>query len=126
LSPFGSSSAAAVASIAADLRNRLDQLHLRVLRYPEDLYQRIIAGTAPLVVSGTTTLVQAQRAAVQQFLTEGIAGFVDVSGRNWRIGTYAEMATRTASLRAWSNAATHTMAAADINLASVVIGSEAC
>lgn len=118
--------ASAISSLSLDLTNRLAALEQRILRYPQDAYQRVIAGTAPDVLAGLTTSLRAQQRAVSRFLAEGITGFVDVSGRPWTIGTYAEMATRTAVLRAWQDAAIGTMQAAGVNLVSVVSGDTTC
>lgn len=118
--------ARAIEALTFDLRNRLQVMEQRILRWSEDAYQRVIAAQAPFVLAGQVTAERARRAAVQQFLSAGIDGFTDVSGREWRIGTYAEMATRTATLRAWSDSAVHTMRGAGINLVSVVVGNDAC
>lgn len=116
----------AINTLILDLTNRLESLEQRILRYPQDAYQRIIAGNTPAVLAGMAGSVKAQQRAVARFLAEGITGFVDVSGRSWTIGTYAEMATRTAALRAWQDAAIGTMQSAGVNLVSVVSGNTAC
>lgn len=123
---LNASSSTAINALVLDLTNRLQALEQRILRYPQDAYQRIIAATTPTILSGMGTGLQAQQRAVARFLAEGITGFVDTSGRSWTIGTYAEMATRTAALRAWSDAGIGTMQAAGINLVSVVAGDTAC
>lgn len=116
----------AFGALALDLSNAFDVLHSRILRFDRDIYQRLIAAQAPDVLTGAATLGKTQRRAVAAFLSEGVNGFTDRAGRNWRIGTYAEMATRTATLRAWSDAATSTMQSAGFQLVTVVIGSTAC
>lgn len=119
-------SARAMEALALDLTNRLDALNQRILRFPQDAYQRIIAGQTPTLLSGVDTLTKVQRAASTRFLANGIGGFTDRGGRVWNIGTYAEMATRTAALRAWTDASVHAMQLAGVELVSVVVGNDAC
>lgn len=123
---LGVGGATAIDTLVLDLTNRLGALEQRILRYPQDAYQRIIAGNTPAILAGLTGGVKAQQRAVARFLAEGITGFVDAAGRTWTIGTYAEMATRTAALRAWQDAAIGTMQATGVNLVSVVSGDTAC
>ncbi|UCR89255.1 phage minor capsid protein [Mycetocola spongiae] len=118
--------ARAITALTADLQNGLTEVHRRILRYPQDVYQRITAWSAPGVLAGQDTLLAAQRRAVQRFLSEGVTGFVDVADRQWRIGTYAEMATRTAAARAWTDSGISTMHDAGITLVSIVVGNSAC
>ncbi|WP_030149419.1 phage minor capsid protein [Mycetocola saprophilus] len=118
--------ARAITALTADLHNGLTEVHRRILRYPQDVYQRVTAWTTPEVLSGNATMLQAQRNAVSRFLSEGVTGFEDKAGRNWRIGTYSEMATRTAAARAWTDAGIGTMQHSGINLVSIVIGNGAC
>ena len=109
----------ATAQLALSLQSRLETLNQRITRYPIDAYQRIVAMTSPNVLLGASTQKLAQRQAVQQFLSEGITGFVDVSGRRWRIGTYAEMAGRTSVARAFNDAGIHRMQQSGVNLVTV-------
>ncbi|WP_424183841.1 phage minor capsid protein [Actinokineospora sp. G85] len=92
----------AAALLAADLTSRLDALYLRVLRWGQDAYQVAIAAAAPAQLLGTGTTRSTQRAAWDRLMADGVTGFVDRSGRPWNLATYVEMATRTATARAWN------------------------
>lgn len=116
----------AVAAAEIDLRDTLRALNARIYRAPADAYQRMTAQTLPDMLLGRSTWEQVQRRQVDRYLADGIAGFVDQGGRRWRIGSYAEMATRTASARAWRDQSVASMAQHGIDTFTPVIGSDAC
>lgn len=116
----------AAAALAMDLTNKLEDLHLRILRYPADAFQAIVAQYTPQVLVGGASLRTLERATVQAFLAEGITNFPDAAGRRWRIGSYAEMATRTATMRAWQDAGIERMRQSGITAVDVVIGRSGC
>ena len=116
----------AVAALTIDLGSRLEAMHLRIARYPQDAYQRVISFTASSQMLTGQTMKVAQAQAVQRFLSQGITGFVDKADRHWRIGSYAEMAGRTAVRRAYEDAGTWRMQQSDINLVTIVGGIDAC
>lgn len=116
----------ATAQLTLSLQSRLEALNQRITRYPQDAYQRIVAMTSPNVILGTQTKLLAQRRAVQLFLAEGITGFTDKADRNWRIGTYAEMAGRTSVARAFNDAGIWRMQQSGINLVTVQGGLASC
>jgi hypothetical protein len=123
---LNANSSSAVAQLVIDLESRLELMYLRITRFPVDAYQRIISLTTPNVLLGVQTSRVAQAKAVQTFLRQGITGFVDKSGRNWRLGSYAEMATRTATNRAFNDAGTAQMQQVGVNLVTVVAGADGC
>lgn len=116
----------AVGTIALDLGNRLEDMTQRITRWMPDAYQRVISTVSPGVILGVDTLAQAQRNAAQKFLAQGVTGFTDRGGANWRIGTYAEMATRTSVNRAWMESNILAQQSAGINLVSIIVGLNAC
>jgi len=116
----------ATAQLAVSLQSRLEELNLRITRFPADAYQRIVSLTTPNVLLGATTQTLAQRDAVQRFLAEGITGFQDAAGRNWRIGTYAEMAGRTSVARAYNDAGMWRMQQSGITLVTPVGSQSSC
>lgn len=116
----------ATAQIAADLSNRLDVMQSRITRWMPDAYQRVISMVAPNVTLGIDTMQQAQRRAAQAFLARGVTGFTDAGGAQWRIGSYAEMATRTSVNRAWTEANIHALGQSDINLVTIVAAVDCC
>jgi len=116
----------AVAALTIDLSSRLEAMHLRISRYPQDAYQKVISFTASSQMLTGQTMKVAQAQAVQQFLSQGITGFVDRADRNWRIGSYAEMAGRTAVRRAYEDAGIWRMQQSGLNLVTIVGGIDAC
>ena len=127
--------ALAAALVAYDLGNAFEDMRARILRYPRDamgqfvvggdVFQQVIANHAGQVPLGMPTAV-ARKAALQEFLERGVTGFTDIAGRNWRIGTYSEMATRTAVTRAYDDAKVFRAAQAGIDLFTVLGGRNAC
>lgn len=122
----GSYAGQAVASLGLSLQSRLEAMNQRITRYPQDVYQRIVSLTAPNAILGANTSLQAQQQAVRRFLAEGVTGFVDVSGRRWTIGAYAEMASRTAVNRAFNDATQWRLQQSGVRLATIVGGFDAC
>ena len=116
----------AVTALTIDLSSRLEAMHLRISRYPQDAYQKVISFTASSQMLTGQTMKVAQAQAVQQFLSQGITGFVDRADRNWRIGSYAEMAGRTAVRRAYEDAGIWRMQQSGLNLVTIVGGIDAC
>ena len=124
--PVTATASSAVAQLTLDLTSRLETLNARILRYPQDAYQQIISETAPINLLGGETRLRVQQLAVQRFLADGIDGFTDRADRRWRIGTYAEMAGRTATQRAYQDAGVWRMQQSGVNLVTVVRGLDSC
>lgn len=116
----------AVAAVEIELRDTLRALNARTTRAVADAYLRMTAKTIPDLLAGRSTWEQLQRRQVDEYLADGVTGFVDKGGRRWRIGSYAEMATRTAAARAWRDQSVASMAQAGITTFTPVIGSDAC
>lgn len=116
----------AAEAIAADLSSKLDAVHLRILRFPDDAYRAAIASTAPDVALGFVTSRVSSRNAWDRLMAQGITGFTDRAGRNWNLATYTEMATRTAVIRAYSDAGQMRMAQAGVDMYTVIVGNDAC
>lgn len=112
--------------IALDLTNGLTQMHSRILRAVADDYQQIVASQVPDIIAGVQTLQRSQRLTVDAFLKRGLTGFIDKKGKRWRIGTYAEMAGRTATQRAWREGGIGRMRNVGLNLITPIIGRGAC
>lgn len=89
-----------VAYILADLNNSLGAAERRILRQFDDKYSHIIGSVSAEMATGTTTVQQAVSKAMKAFSDEGIDGFIDRSGRHWKMESYAEMATLAAIERA--------------------------
>lgn len=71
-----------------------------ILRYQDDIYRQTIFRSATQFNMGGKSLGQAVDAAVQDFLAQGIRNIRYKDGRYVNIASYAEMALRTANLRA--------------------------
>jgi len=121
----GTSSQAAT-MLTLDLTSRLETMALRIARYPQDAFQRVISFTASNTILGASTNLASQQLAVQRFLGQGITGFVDKADRNWRIGSYAEMAGRTAVNRAFNDAGVWRMQQVGVNLVTPVGAGDSC
>lgn len=82
-------------TITARLTSQLDDGLVQVLRSTPDAYRRIIGEVGSVMQTGVITRKQAAQQALDAFADAGITGFTDVSGRNWDLASYAEMAVRT-------------------------------
>ena len=118
--------APAALALRADLYSRMAQVHERILRLPDDVYRAVIADatSGKLILGGTSR--RAEQAAWQKLLSTGVTGFVDSAGRNWNLASYVEMATRTASIRAYHQQAEYTMQANGVQLVTIVVGNDSC
>ncbi|MEU4444886.1 phage minor capsid protein [Actinosynnema sp. NPDC050801] len=116
----------AAALLAADLTSRLDALYLRVLRWAQDAYQVAVAAAAPAQLLGIGTTRSAQRAAWDRLVSDGVTGFVDRSGRAWNLSSYVEMATRTATARAWNEGHLARLDELNVDLVTVSNTADGC
>lgn len=116
----------AAAAIRADLSNALEDVTRRVLRFPQDVFQRAVATFSTDVTLGLGTTRTAQQGAWGRLLSQGVTGFVDKAGRRWNLASYVEMATRSATRRGYDDAKVTTMQDNGVNLVSIVVGSGAC
>lgn len=116
----------AAVAIRADLSSALGDVTRRVLRFPGDLYQRAVAQFATDVPLGLGTTRTAQNLAWGRLLGQGVTGFVDRSGRRWNLASYVEMATRSATRRAFDDAKVTQQQAAGVSLVSIVVGAGSC
>ena len=116
----------AVAAVELDLRDSLRALNARILRAPVDAYQAMTSKHIGSLLSGITTSRALHRRILDEYIADGVTGFIDKSGRRWTIGAYSEMATRSAAARAWRDQSVASMSAAGITTFTPVIGSSAC
>lgn len=75
--------------------NLLDNATFQVLRKANDSYQKVMAHATTGLLAGTDTRMQASQKMLNEFASKGITTFVDKAGRNWDLGSYAEMCART-------------------------------
>lgn len=78
----------------------LDNASFQVLRKANDAYQQVMAQATTGLLAGTDTRIQASQKMLNGFAAKGITSFVDKSGRNWDLSSYAEMCARTVSSHA--------------------------
>lgn len=116
----------AVAAVELDLRDSLRALNERILRAPVDAYQAMTSQHIGSLLTGITTSRALHRRILDQYLADGITGFIDKSDRRWTIGAYSEMATRSAAARAWRDQSITNMSAAGIDTFTPVVESSAC
>lgn len=90
----------AVEALVGETVSNLAAANTGILRFTDDVFRSVIARTAPQVLLGTQTRVEAAQAALNRFASRGVTGFVDRAGRRWALESYAEMATRTATMNA--------------------------
>lgn len=125
--PIPATAAAATAQLALDLANNLDDMRDRIVRWAPDVYRRTVAYTSTDTLLGLSTIDQTRRRTVERLMSRGVTGFTDVRGREWKIGTYAEMATRTVTHRAWQDANIERIATSTgIQLHTIIRGVDSC
>lgn len=105
--------------LAMETIDLVTQSHRGILRGVEDVYRNVLAEAASTPLIGVETRRQATQTAVARFTERGVASFVDRSGRNWSMTTYAEMAMRTSVGRAAVEAHHDQLTAAGVELVMV-------
>lgn len=118
--------AAAIRIIANDIITRVTDLPPRVLRNVMDAYQEAIAATLGDLVTGVATRRQVAQSTLNKLLGQGIAGFTDKSGRNWKLESYVEMAVRTGAGQAMIEGHIDTLTASGQDLVRIQPGPRAC
>lgn len=119
-------SAAKVAEILSDLNAKLEAADRLILRRVDDVYADVIGESAALMATGTITAREAVQRAVTALADRGVTSFTDSAGRNWQMGTYAEMAVLTAISRATIAGYTDTMQNYGYDLAIISSHEDAC
>ncbi|MYW03471.1 phage minor capsid protein [Streptomyces sp. SID3343] len=92
--------AAVVDRLAAAVLDTTTAVHSSILRQATDVYRQVIAQSAAAPVLGVETRRAATQQALNRFVDQGVARFVDSRGRAWGMAEYAEMALRSATGRA--------------------------
>jgi hypothetical protein len=89
-----------VIELARQTVARVQSVHTGALRTTEDVFSKVVAQVAGRALTGAETREQATQRALDMFARKGITGFTDSKGRSWSMGSYTEMAVRTAMSRA--------------------------
>jgi len=98
--------------IAEDLASRFTAAAQRITRFGDDAYRAATTGGALAQINPALDVIhnvmtkatpaEAQAQAWRELTSRGVTGFTDVKGREWNLATYVEMATRTATQRAYN------------------------
>lgn len=110
----------AAQAIRDDIVSELDDVRFRLTRLPDDIYKMIAPhGAIYQALENGVTPAQAQAMAWRVFVSQGVTGFTDVSGRDWSLSAYVEMAVRTAAVRAFNASHLARMHALDVHYFTV-------
>lgn len=118
--------APAVAALSFDLTQALEDTSRRILRFPRDVYRAAIAGQVSEGLLTGRNPLQVQQRGWQALIHKGVTGFTDKAGRNWDLASYVEMASRTATIRAYREQHTASMVANGISLVTIIGGNTMC
>jgi hypothetical protein len=114
-------------AIRNDITSSLENVRFRITRLPEDIYKFIAPhGAIYQALENAITPDQAQAMAWRVFVSQGITGFTDKSGRDWSLSSYVEMAVRTATTRAYNASHLARMHALGIHYFSVTDDGHPC
>lgn len=116
----------ALHQIVADTLAPLSSLAPVVLRTTVDAYQAAVLHPVGAVILGAQTRREAAQQMLNKLLSQGITGFTDKGGRNWRLESYVEMAVRTGTGQAALHGHLDTLAAHGQDLIYVIPGPRAC
>lgn len=111
--------AQAVDRLAQEAVDVVTATHRGILRAVVDTFRAVVSRVAATPLLGTGTRRQAVQDALREFANSGIRAFVDKAGRRWSLPSYAEMAVRTATARAATEAHMRTLAEHGVDLVVV-------
>jgi hypothetical protein len=112
--------------VADDLSKRLDAAAVRITRFADDAYRAAVVSGAVTQVLDNATPVEAAAQAWRELSARGVTGFTDKSGRNWNLASYVEMATRTATQRAYNASHRDRLTQAGINYFTISTTGRPC
>ncbi|MFD6873269.1 MULTISPECIES: phage minor capsid protein [unclassified Streptomyces] len=111
--------AQAVDRLAQETVDVVTSTHRGILRAVVDRFRAVVSEVTATVALGTGTRRQATQDAMRRWADEGVTSFRDKSGRRWQLTSYAEMAVRTATGRAATEAHMRTLAEHGVDLVVV-------
>jgi hypothetical protein len=123
---FGKTAEHAVAAIARATQERMVPARLRIVRFATDIYSAVLQQTAAAVTVGVDTRREASARMLTHLTSRGVTGFVDKVGRGWDLGSYTEMAVRTAAAQAAVQGHVDQLQAAGRDLVQVSNAPEEC
>lgn len=116
----------AIEALAERLIKDIGDKVKNVLRDALDAYREVVAGASARMLAGGQSRREATQAAWSALVKRGITGFTAKSGRTWRLHSYVEMATRTASARAAVEGQTDRLASIGIGFVYVSDHGQEC
>ena len=122
---FESHADRSIRAIQEDLERKLNNLGMGVVRFADDVYRAVVADAAQAEIAGATP-AEAQQGAYRRLTREGVSGFTDSRGRQWELSAYVEMATRTATQRAYNVSHLDRMQGIGIDLFTVTDDGHPC
>ncbi|MBM0203531.1 phage capsid protein [Micromonospora sp. STR1s_5] len=102
----------AVQALADALVREVRPLHLAIVSAAESAYRQAIADATARTLTGVQDRRRAAQDAWAALVSQGVTRFTDTSGRQWRLHTWVEMATRTSTARAATKGLTDGLLAA--------------
>lgn len=86
-----------VQNLILTINGLVDDGNSKILRKVDDAYKETMASSAAGILSGVETRMSASQEMMSRLAAKGISSFTDKAGRNWDMGSYTEMAMRSAS-----------------------------
>lgn len=124
---FAGVSTEAVDALQRSITGRLAAARDTVGRQVDDIYAREGRRAALRAILGADPSPQAARRQLALSLRQqGLTGFVDNAGKNWKLDTYSEMVVRTVTREAVVQGAMDRMASHGISLARVSFHATSC
>lgn len=114
--------AQAVDRLAQEAVDVVTATHRSILRAVVVGFRTVVASVAATPLLGIGTRRQATQDAMRAFANRGIQAFVDRASRRWSLPSYAEMAVRTATARAATEAHMRTLAEAGVDCSTLGTG----
>ena len=90
----------AVNALTLETAASLASMNSGVLRSVNDTFRAITRAVSSRGIMTGETMKDRLQAALNEYAAKGLTAYTDVSGRKWKIDSYAEMALRTATNRA--------------------------
>ncbi|GAA3455887.1 hypothetical protein GCM10018962_77210 [Dactylosporangium matsuzakiense] len=112
--------------LAQSLIRDLRPAHLSIAGQAMAKYRAAVAAGAAQILTGADTRRDAAQDTWSALTRRGIVSFTDKSGRDWRLSSYVEMATRTVTARAALEGHTEALERADVRLVVVSDHAQEC
>lgn len=122
----GSADTGSAVALARAATEPLGSMGYTIRRWTADIYDQVTQQAAGQVATGTLTRQEASQGLLQKLAKQGVTGFVDRTGRNWEMGSYAEMSTRTATAQAQLAGHTEKLSSLGVDTAMVSDSPEEC